>query len=78
MEQLQGRGEFAVPRLATLEVAWEQSLDLRAGRVFADTWDLEKFSVCSDCLESRQKRLHAMNLSQRIFPRVGCQACGGT
>ena len=98
MERLQDAGDFAPPRLATLERALEQALGLKAclespaatspqpeqpqalnaGRVFADTWDLEKFSNCSACLEKRQQRLHAMNLSQKILPRIECQTCGGT
>jgi len=78
LERLRETGEFASPRLATLEGALEQSLNLRAGRVFADTWDLEKFSACPVCLERRKHRLTAMNLSQRILPRADCQACGGS
>ena len=78
MERLQSAGEFSPPRLATLERALEQALSLNAGRVFADTWDLEKISNCSACLEKRQQRLHAMNLSQKILARIECPVCGGT
>ena len=78
LERLRETGEFATPRLATLERSLEESLNLRAGRVFADTWDLEKFSACSVCLERRRQRLVAMNLSQKHLPRVGCPTCGGT
>jgi uncharacterized Fe-S cluster-containing MiaB family protein len=78
MERLQDAGDFAPPRLATLERALELALNLRAGRVFADTWDLGVFSNCSACLAKRQQRLHAMNLSQTILPRIDCQTCGGT
>ena len=77
MEQLRSSGDFAPPRLATLESALAQSLSLKAGRVFADTWDLETFSTCSVCFEKRRKRLLAMNRSQRILPRINCQTCGG-
>jgi len=77
MEQLQKAGDFAPPQLGTLEKAVEQALALRAGRVFADTWDLEKFSNCSACLDRRRQRLHAMNLSQQILSPVDCQTCGG-
>ena len=78
MEKLQDAGEFAPPRLTTLERALEQTLNLKAGRVFADTWDLGMFSRCPACLERRRQRLHAMNLSQTISLRVDCPACGGT
>ena len=53
------------------------ALNLRAGRVFADTWDLERFSNCPVCLEERRKRLHAMNLSQTISTPIACSACAG-
>lgn len=77
LEQLRNAGEFAPPRLATLERALDEALGLKAGRVFADTWDLEKFSNCSACLVSRQQRLHAMNLSQIILPPIDCPTCNG-
>jgi len=75
MERLQENGEFIPPRLATLEKALEASLELCAGRVFADTWNLELFSSCAVCLEERRRRLHAMNLTQRIVPPVRCTGC---
>ncbi len=75
MEQLMAAGQFTPPRLATLEKALEQSLDLGAGRVFADTWDLEAFSGCASCFEQRRQRLRTMNLSQAIPPPVRCPAC---
>ena len=77
MEKLMATGEFAPPRLSTLENALEQVLKLDAGRVFADTWDLETFSNCPACFEKRRQRLHAMNLSQTILPAIDCPACGG-
>jgi radical SAM enzyme (TIGR01210 family) len=77
MERLRESGEFAPPKLSTLEHALELALNLRAGRVFADTWDLETFSVCAVCLEERRKRLHAMNLSQTLCAPVTCSACAG-
>ena len=78
MEKLMDTGEFASPRLATLEKSFEQALKLNTGRVFADTWDLETFSNCPACFENRYQRLHTMNLSQNILPAIDCPACGGT
>ena len=75
MERLKENGEFVPPDLVTLEKALEASLQLGAGRVFADTWNLELFSSCDVCLEQRRQRLHAMNLTQRILPPVKCPAC---
>jgi hypothetical protein len=78
MECLMAAGEFAPPRLSTLEKILESALNLRGdGRIFADTWDLAQFSHCSVCLEKRRQRIHAMNLSQRIPPAIDCPACGG-
>jgi archaeosine synthase beta-subunit len=75
MERLRDAGHFTPPKLSTLETALESSLNLRAGRVFADTWDLERFSDCPVCLEQRRNRLQTMNLSQTILPRITCPAC---
>jgi len=77
LDRLMETGEFTPPRLATLERALELALNLRQGRVFADTWALEPFSSCSACLEKRRQRLHTINLTQRIQPAVDCPACGG-
>ena len=78
MEWLQEHGQFAPPKLATFERVQELVLNLGAGRVFADTWDLEKFSRCPACFEKRRQRLHVINLSQIIVPAIDCPACGGT
>jgi hypothetical protein len=56
----------------------ERRAPLKAGRVFADTWNLEIFSNCSACFEKRRQRLHTMNLSQIIRPTINCQICRGT
>ncbi len=78
MEQLRAAGQFTPPRLATLELTLERALQRCRGRVFADTWDLEQFSTCSQCLDGRRKRLEAMNLAQQVQPPIHCANCGGT
>jgi archaeosine synthase beta-subunit len=78
MERLREAGEFVPPRLSTLEKACEAALELGKGRVFADTWNLELFSMCNLCLEERRRRLHAMNLTQRLLPSIRCASCGTT
>jgi radical SAM enzyme (TIGR01210 family) len=75
LERLMETGEFVPPRLASLEKALERSLELARGRTFADTWDLEQFSSCPECLPKRRHRLHLMNLQQRILPTVECTFC---
>jgi len=77
MDTLRESGEFVPPRLSTLEQAQEQALNLRRGRVFADTWDLEQFSECRSCLEKRRQRLHIVNLTQQPQARIECPICGG-
>lgn len=78
MDRLMAAGAFTPPRLATLERALELAVNLRKGRVFADTWNLEPFSSCSACLEKRRQRLHDINLTQQIRPTIDCPVCGGS
>lgn len=73
LDRLAQQGDFAPPKLATLEAALDCGVALRRGRVFADLWDLEKFAECRSCFEARRQRLDAMNLEQIILPRITCQ-----
>jgi uncharacterized Fe-S cluster-containing MiaB family protein len=63
------------PALVEIEAAQEFGISLGAGRVFADTWDLARFSHCDACAEARSERLARMNLAQTIEPRVNCAYC---
>lgn len=76
LEQLATLGHFAPPRLATLEAAVDYGLGLGRGRVFADLWDLEKFSRCAACYPIRRLRLERMNRTQSASARPRCVACG--
>lgn len=76
IEALAQSGDFSPPRLATLEAALDYGVALGRGRVFADLWDLERFSDCARCFPSRQARLSAINLQQEIPPMIRCQSCG--
>ncbi len=73
MEQLRDGGQFYPPRLASLEQAVEHGLERRAGRVFADLWDIEKFFVCSRCDPQRARRLEVMNRTQSVPPPLSCE-----
>lgn len=77
MEALALDGDFAPPAIATLEASLEYGLGLRKARVFADLWDLRRFSQCDICYEARAARLHRMNLDQTIPERPVCAECGG-
>lgn len=76
MDALARTGQFVPPALATLETAMEQGCGLRRGRVFADLWDLERFSTCPQCFPARAERIQAMNHCQSVPPRITCQVCG--
>jgi archaeosine synthase beta-subunit len=66
---------FKPPSLATLESAMEYGLRLKAGRVFADLWDLRE--SCVHCHASRAARLRQMNLQQVVLDGIQCTHCGG-
>lgn len=58
---------------------YQLTLALGAGRVFADTWNLENLaptSHCAGCFEARRARLEAMNRAQEAIPPFPCAACG--
>jgi archaeosine synthase beta-subunit len=67
--------EFRPPSLHTLEAAIEYGLGLKAGRVFADLWDLR--ASCAHCHTQRAARLLQMNLRQVVLDRIACSRCGG-
>ena len=74
LESLSKSGDFAPPKLETLEAALEYGIGLRRGRMFADLWDPEKISDCPNCFRARRARLERMNWRQVIEPSVAC-AC---
>jgi len=76
LDELQSRGEFSPPDLAALEAASAFGIGLGRGRVFADLWDLAKFSRCESCFSAREARIRAQNLRQIVEPRIACVACG--
>lgn len=75
MEKLRREGHYVPPTIEALEKSFERALNLKKGRVFADLWDLQRFSDCARCLEKRKKRMNRMNLEQRIYPRIKCDYC---
>jgi len=75
LEALARRGDFSPPKLATLEAALDYGVSLERGRVFADLWDLEKFSNCPVCLHTRKERLERINVSQLAAAPVHCAKC---
>lgn len=76
LETLAAHGDFAPPKLSTFEKAFDDALSQQRGRVFADTWDLERFSDCPVCFAARKTRLERMNFTQQLEPAVTCLAHG--
>jgi radical SAM enzyme (TIGR01210 family) len=72
MELLKERGDFCLPDIQSLETVLEFGIELNAGRVFADVWDLSLFSSCNKCLEKRAERLIDINLRQAIVDNYKC------
>jgi radical SAM enzyme (TIGR01210 family) len=75
MDDLAKNGEFAPPRLSTLEAAFVYGLSLNRGRVFADLWDVHQGAACPLCYNESVERLRAMNLAQTILPPAPCSVC---
>ncbi len=76
MEELLEKGDFALPDIRSLESVLEYGIGLKAGRVFADVWDLKQFSCCELCIDQRTNRLIEMNLHQVICGEITC-SCDG-
>jgi radical SAM enzyme (TIGR01210 family) len=74
MDELAGHGLFSEPALELVEHALDYGIGLGRARVFADLWDLRRFSRCAKCFEPREARLYQMNSTQIVLLRVPC-AC---
>ncbi len=72
MDRLQAQGEFSTPDIKSLETVLEYGISLDRGMVFADIWDIAKFSSCDNCLTKRTNRLISMNLNQKIVKKIEC------
>jgi len=70
LESLAARGKFTPPRPETLELALAYGIQLGRGRVFADTWDLERLEADAARLSSLRVRLENANREQRIQRRT--------
>ena len=72
LEILQGKGHFSPPAIHSLEEVQAWGIRQKRGRVFADLWDIERFSHCDQCLNNRVERMQRMNLEQDIRIEVEC------
>jgi len=76
LDVLTGAAYFSKPDIKSLETVIEYGIKLQTGTVFADLWDIDRFSSCDRCLELRKGRLKNMNLYQRVFPAISCSCSG--
>ena len=72
LDHLSEEGYFSEPSLSSLERVVEYGIGLGKGLVFADLWDLDRFSGCESCFGSRKERLEKMNRDQQIPVPVHC------
>jgi hypothetical protein len=72
LDSLAAEGYFQQPSILSLERVMAYGIGLHKGLVFADLWDLERFSACDRCFESRKERLVQVNLQQLVLPPVRC------
>lgn len=77
LEELSLGGDFAPPKLSTLERAAAYGLSLARGRVFVDLWNISGLANCFACAEARIARLSWMNLHQSVADVVPCDSCEG-
>lgn len=72
MDALLEQGDLRLPTIDSLETVLEYGINKKAGRVFADLWDLDIFSDCDKCFSKRKQRLNTMNLTQKIQEKANC------
>lgn len=72
LEELARSGDFTPPTLSLFEDAVDAAFVCARGRgrVFADLWDLERFSDDPVTFTQRLARLEEMNLQQIALPRI--------
>jgi len=72
LDKLEQSGLFHEPTIQSLEEVLDYGIGLKKGRVFADLWDLDRFSNCDKCIEKSKKRMNEINLNQHSIPQVLC------
>ncbi len=75
LDELASAGLFTPPTLDELESAMDAALPAARGRLFADLWDLDRFSQCAECLPARRARLESINREQHPLSRIKCRRC---
>jgi archaeosine synthase beta-subunit len=70
MDQLQAAGQFSPPTLCSMEDVMDSLISVKRGRVFIDLWDAADTFADERDSANRLARLHEMNLTQGVLPRV--------
>lgn len=76
IDELIAQNLAAEPTLGELEAAQAFGIGMGIGRIFADTWDLERSSACAQCFTKRRDRIYRMNLTQVLERAIVCSSCG--
>ncbi len=75
LDFLAAKGYFQEPVIHSLEQVLDYGVSFEKGNVFADLWDIERFSHCENCFEVPEGKTGKMNLRQRVqAPDIPC-AC---
>jgi len=77
LERLQALGLFTPPTLAQLEEAVDLCVGFTGAVVTADLWDVGRLLSCQRCASERIERLHQINVTGRVQPRIACAVCAG-
>lgn len=75
MEKLRQQGHYVPPTIGAFEETVDEAMEWAEGRVFADLWDLQRFSNCAHCFDQRKTRLDTMNRKQKMLPSIQCNYC---
>ena len=75
IDMIRSDGNFAPPKLKSLEEVIDAFAGDPRGVVTADLWDLEMFSECDVCFANRKERLKRINILAEPQPAVECGNC---
>lgn len=73
LDRWRAQGWFTPPALESLYAVLRRGLELRAGRVFVDLWDVQKLWRCAACGPRQTEALRTMNLTQQIQDWPDCR-----
>ena len=75
MDELQRRGDFSPPSLASVDAVFRYGLSRETGRVFLDPWSLERQFSCNLCRDAQIQRIELANQTQQLPAPLDCEKC---